>query len=228
MWILEFRLCRFEPFGFFVFSAEIVVKLWEFDSIHIHCGFWNVSLIFEQNFWLGLGFGSNGSDSLRIHVALNSVVIFNEVWWSSSVTCVLVRRFGPFLWILGSEFPLVIRFHPFLSSLDPDPVRILLLFFSLFFSDPQPVITLVARCFRWRARVELQVQQFSDEDSRESLRIARICAISVWIWLLFDAVNRIQWWIWSFWYEADLNWGWMWPRVHECSWALVNSGEFDL
>ncbi len=54
---------------------------------------------------------------------------------------------------------------------DPDPMRILLLFLFLLLLCSKAVITLAARYLLWRARVELQLQQFDDEDSRESLRI---------------------------------------------------------
>jgi len=136
-----------------------------------------------------------------------------EIWTVSS---------DPWLWIFSGKLVSLLSF--FLRSGSCEILHL----FSFFFSDPQPVITLVARCFRRRARVELQVQQFSDEDSRESLRIARSCIEFIRISLLFVSVKWIQWWIQRIFVKlfcigTDSELGFVYVLEF-----LVNFGEFDL
>ena len=139
--LLWVRTARFLTF----FFSEIVVKARGLASIHTRCEFWSVSLIFKTIFVLGLGFGI---ESVRTRCGFTWFWIlqwlFSKMRWSLSVTCVLDWRLEPFLLILGSESFLVSLFHSFLSSSDPDPVKSFTAS-SLFFSDPQPVITLAAR-----------------------------------------------------------------------------------
>ena len=121
----------------------------------------------------------------------------------------LAWGFEPFPSILGSGSSLVSLSRSFLLLSWSGSCEILHLFSSFFFSD-LPVITLVARCFQWRARVALQVQQLSDEGSCESLRVVWICvnSCSVWCWWSDSMVNFTV-----SWYEIDLNWCWIRSRV---------------
>jgi len=118
--------------------------------------------------------------------------------------------------ILGFGSSLVSLLRSFLLLSRSGSCEILHLFSSFFFSD-LPVISLVARCFQWRARVELQVRQLSDEGSCESLRVVWICvnSCSVWCWWSNSMVNFAVFGMKLIWIGIEFDLGFV------CSWVFL-------
>jgi len=198
MWIRELYFCRFDPFDscvFFDWNFYETVRTC-FDS-HSFVDFETFSPI-QNQLWLRLGFGSNGSDPLRVHIDLDSVMIS---WWGMmKFWCYLCLglevwtvSFDSWLGILSGELVSLLFFLP--------PIRILWNPSPLLPSS-SPIQSLHSRLQRATSggvlAFEPRAQQFDDEGSFESLRIARNCPNLVWILLLFDFVDWIQWEIWGF------------------------------
>jgi len=146
MWFRESCFCRFDPFDSCVFFD------WNFHETVRTCfgsrsfvDFETFSLI-QNQFWLGLGFGSNGSDPLRIHIDSDSVTIslmrYDEVlvlpvpWFGGLNRFFRFLARSPFWWT---------GFASFLSS--SDPVQNLWILLSFFFSVPHSAIALEFTAF---------------------------------------------------------------------------------
>ncbi len=118
MWIFGFWYLRFELFWSVAFFGWICCEIARnrFDShlLWILKHFFDFLKRFCVRVW---AFGSNSLSLLQVHIVLDSVVVFIEMRWSLSVTCVCDWRFEPFLLILGSESLLVSWYCFFSSSL---------------------------------------------------------------------------------------------------------------
>jgi len=142
-------------------------KLRGFTLIHTRCESWSVSCPFSNCFrvrvWV---LDRNSSNVPRIHIVWGSVMVFStwleEVW---ELPEFVIRRFWSVLLILWFGFSLV----NFPSSSLTQRCEILR-FFPFFFSD----LTLWSRLQRATSggvlAFGLQLHQFNDEDSCESLR----------------------------------------------------------
>ena len=164
-WILSFTsVCLNRSFSC-VFLAENVVNVWGFASIHTRCEFRSKSLIFKTIFcvrvWALDRTVQSALDSRcpgfrgDIRRDLDEVKVLPWFLFGDSN-----RSFDSWPWISSGKPVSLLSFFSWSGSCE-----ILHFFFSFFFSDLMPVITLAARYLRWRARVELQAPQFSDEDS---------------------------------------------------------------
>ena len=137
-----------------------------FVSIHTRCGFWNVSLIFQTIFVLGLGFWI---EQFKPDADSHGSGLCDGFQWEE----MKFRRYLSFIWrfeavslILGFESsqvkPFSLPFSLFLVQILWNPLPLLLL------------LWLCDRCWSFSPLVrnsclELQRNQFSDEDSSMNL-----------------------------------------------------------
>jgi len=205
MWICKLCFCRFDPFDSCVFLD------WNFyetvrtccDS-HSFTDFETFSLI-QKQFWLGLGFGSNGSDPPRIHIDSDLVLIS---WWG-------MVRFWCYL-RLSLEF-WTVSFDSWLGIL-PGELVSLLFFLSpirilwnplLLLPSSSPIQSLHSRLQRAASGGVLALDCWLNNSVMKIHANLWELFEFAWICALFDAGHWIQWWILLFlvwnWSELVLN-----------------------